>query len=140
MHSDPIADTLTKIRNAQAVQKETAEIKFSKMNLAILNILQENGYIEKIEVAEEDVTCLIGSPPKRRKITVYLKYNKKNQSKIQHLKRISKPGRRIYAPSDKLPFVLNGYGLAIISTSKGLMTNKQAQENKLGGEVLCEVF
>lgn len=129
MHSDPIADTLTKIRNAQAVQKETVEIKFSKMNLAILNILQENGYVEKIEVAE-----------KNAKITVYLKYNKKNQPKIQHLKRISKPGRRIYAPSDKLPFVLNGYGAAIISTSRGLMTNKQARENKLGGEVICEVF
>ncbi|MEK9165445.1 MAG: 30S ribosomal protein S8 [Patescibacteria group bacterium] len=129
MHSDPIADTLTKIRNAQAVQKETVEIKFSKMNLAILNILQENGYIEKIEIAEENV-----------KITVYLKYNKKNQPKIQHLKRISKPGRRIYATRDKLPFVLNGYGLAIISTVHGLMTNKQARENNLGGEVICEVF
>lgn len=129
MHSDPIADTLTKIRNAQAVQKETVEIKFSKMNLAILNILQENGYVEKIEVAEENA-----------KITVYLKYDKKNQPKIRHLKRISKPGRRIYATCDKLPFVLNGYGLAIISTSQGLMTNKQAREKNLGGEVICEIF
>lgn len=128
MHSDPIADTLTKIRNAQAVQKETAEIKFSKMNLAILNILQENGYVEKIEVAEENA-----------KITVYLKYNKNNQPKIRHLKRISKPGRRIYVTRDKLPFVLNGYGLAIISTSHGLMTNKQAREKNLGGEVICEI-
>lgn len=129
MHSDPIADTLTKIRNAQAVQKETVEIKFSKINLSILNILQENGLIEKIETAEED-----------GKITVYLKYNKKNQPKIQHLKRISKPGRRVYATKDKLPFVLNGYGLAIISTNQGLMTDKKARENKLGGEVICEVF
>jgi len=128
MHSDPIADMLTRIRNAQAVKAETVEILFSKVNLAILKLLKESKYIKDIRV-DNGV-----------KIEVFLTYNKNGQPKITHLKRISKPGRRIYVSKNKLPRVLNNYGVAIVSTSLGLMTNKQARQKGIGGEIICEIY
>jgi small subunit ribosomal protein S8 len=128
MHSDPIADMLTRIRNAQAVKVETVEILFSKVNVAILKLLKENNYIKDIKV-DEGI-----------KIEVFLAYKKDGQPQITHLKRISKPGQRIYVGKNKLPRVLNNYGIAIVSTSSGLMTNKQARQRGLGGEIICEIY
>lgn len=128
MHSDPTADMLTRIRNAQAVAKKTVDVPFSKFNQAILNLLKEHNYIGGIKTDDES------------KITVSLAYIKKGQPKIEHLKKISRPGRHIYVTHAKLPIVLNNYGIAIISTSQGLMTNKQARAENLGGEVICEIY
>jgi len=130
MHSDPIADILIRIKNAQAVKKRTAKLKFSTTNLNILKLLKENGFLKEIQISGD----------KKKKITVKLAYEKSGKSKIKHLKRISKPGRRTYVDKNNLPIVLNGYGLAIISTSHGIMTNKEAREKGLGGEVICELY
>lgn len=129
MHSDPIADALTRIRNAQIVKKTTVLVPFSKTNDAILTILKEQGYIKKCALSSDKLS-----------IDVHLLYDKNGLPKIKHIKRISKPGRKIYAKKDKLPSVLNNFGLALISTNKGIITNKQAREMKLGGEVLCEIY
>lgn len=130
MTTDMIADMLTRIRNAIGAHHETVSIPASKVKLNIANILLTEGYISKIEETQEDV---------RKNIVLTLKYNGK-QNVISGLKRISKPGLRIYAKCDELPKVLNGLGIAIISTSKGLLTDKQAREKKLGGEVLAYIW
>ena len=128
MHTDPIADMLTRIRNAQAVRKATVTFPFSRINQTIITLLKEHGFIQDIQV-DEFVS-----------IKALLAYDKNKKPKIQHIKRISKPGRRIYASNDKLPRVLNDYGIAILSTNQGLLTNKQARERKIGGEIICEVY
>lgn len=128
MHSDPIADMLTRIRNGQAVRKETVVVPFCRVNSNILALIQEQGFIKKVETSNP------------RELTVHLKYKKDRTPKISHFKRVSKPGRRIYVNKNKLPQVLSNLGLAIISTHKGIMTNKQAKEQKLGGEVMCEIY
>ena len=130
MTTDTIADMLTRIRNAIGAGHETVTIPASKVKLNIANILLAEGYISKIEETAEGV---------RKNIVVTLKYNGK-QNVISGLKRISKPGLRIYAKCDELPKVLNGLGIAIVSTSKGLLTDKEAREKKLGGEVLAYVW
>jgi small subunit ribosomal protein S8 len=129
MHSDPIADILTRIKNGLAVKKETVVLPFSKINLAILKILKENYYLQDVKIIEEET-----------KIEAWLAYDKVGKSKINYLKRVSKPGRKIYVGKDEIPYVLQGYGLAILSTNKGLMTDKQARAAKVGGEVICEVY
>lgn len=128
MHTDPIADMLTRIRNAQAVRKTTVVIPFSRVSAAVVTLLQEHGFIHAMHI-DEFVS-----------IKVILAYDKNKKPKIQHIKRISKPGRRIYVSSDNLPRVLNDYGIAILSTNQGLLTNKQARSRKIGGEVICEVY
>ena len=130
MTTDMIADMLTRIRNAINAGHETVSIPASKVKLNIANILLAEGYIAKVEETQEGV---------RKNLVVTLKYNGK-QNVISGLKRISKPGLRIYAKCDELPKVLNGLGIAIVSTSKGLLTDKQAREKKLGGEVLAYVW
>ena len=127
MHSDPIADMLTRIRNAQAVKKPTVDIPISRLNSAIINILKTEGYVKDV-LASGDM------------ITIALLYDKNGKPKIKRLKRISKPGRRIYEGKRTLPSVLNERGIAVVSTSKGLMTNKQAKGQNLGGEIVCEVY
>ena len=127
MHSDPIADMLTRIRNAQAVKKPTVDIPISRLNSAIINILKTEGYVKDV-LASGNI------------ITIALLYDKNGKPKIKHLKRISKPGRRIYEGKRTLPSVLNERGIAVVSTSKGLMTNKQAKGQNLGGEIVCEVY
>lgn len=129
--TDPIADMLTRIRNGITAKHETVEVPMSNMKKAIAEILLEEGFISAVEYVEGEVQGTI-------KIT--LKYAGKNQKVITGLKRISKPGLRVYASSEKLPVVLNGMGIAIVSTSKGVMTDKKARADRLGGEVLAYVW
>lgn len=131
MVADRIADMLTRIRNANQMKYETAEVLGSKMTLGIAEILKEEGYINDYKY-EKNI--------KGDKLTLTLKYTNKKERVITGLKRISKSGLRVYAKSDEIPRVLNGLGIAIISTSKGLMTDKKAREAGLGGEVLAFVW
>lgn len=128
--TDPIADMLTRIRNALTVKHPTVDIPTSNMKKAIAEILLEEGYISGYEVVEEGI---------QGKIVVTLKYAGK-QSVVTGLKRISKPGLRVYAKSDEIPKVLNGLGIAIMSTSKGVMTDRKARSLNQGGEVLAYVW
>lgn len=128
--TDPIADMLTRIRNALVVKHEEVEIPASNMKKEIARILLEEGYINGFEVVGE----------KGETIKVALKYGPKGEKVISGLKRISKPGLRVYAGSEELPKVLGGLGIAIISTPKGVMTDKQARKLRHGGEVLAFVW
>ena len=130
MVTDPIADMLTRIRNAVQAHHETVDIPASKEKVEIAKILKNEGFITEYEVSGD----------LKKTITITLKYTKGNQKVISGVKRISKPGLRIYAQADKLPRVLNGLGIAIISTSKGLKTDKEARELGVGGEVLAYVW
>ncbi|MDD2806938.1 MAG: 30S ribosomal protein S8 [Patescibacteria group bacterium] len=132
--TDPIADMLTRIRNGLAVGKTEIVLPFSKMKLAIAEILEKNNYLKKVEKIDQDSQ---GNAFDEIKIT--LKYLGKEPA-ITSLTRISKPGHRVFAPKDKLPTVLNSLGIAIISTSQGVMTNKEARKRGLGGEVICEIY
>ncbi len=130
--SDPIADMLTRIRNANTAKHDTVDIPASKMKLAIAEILFNEGYIKKFEVVEDG---------NFKTIRVTLKYGKdKNEKIITGIKRISKPGLRVYAGKDELPRVLGGLGVAIISTNKGIVTDKEARKLQVGGEVLAFVW
>ncbi|MDR3294034.1 MAG: 30S ribosomal protein S8 [Clostridiales bacterium] len=129
--TDPIADLLTRIRNGQLVKHESVLVPSSVIKKSIADILVQEGYVNDAEVLGEGFTAQI-------KIT--LKYGVKNKPAITGIKRISKPGLRIYSGYEKLPKVLNGLGIAIISTSKGIITDKQARADKLGGEVLAFVW
>lgn len=126
INMDPIADMLTRIRNALRVKKSEVIIPFSKIKFSIAKILEEKNFVEKVEISNGQ-------------ISVKLKY-KENKPAITSLKRISKPGCRVYVTKDKLPKVLGNLGIAIISTSQGVMTDKEARKRGLGGEVLCEVY
>ncbi|HLC90104.1 MAG TPA: 30S ribosomal protein S8 [Patescibacteria group bacterium] len=132
--TDPIADMLTRIRNALAVRKPEVVLPFSKMKFTLAKILVETGYIGKAEVLEK-----AASEKSFNEIKVTLKYLG-SEPAIRNLKRISRPGRRVYAKTDKLPTVLNKLGIAIISTPRGIMTNKEARKKHLGGEVICEIY
>jgi len=125
--TDPIGDMLNRIKNAQAVDLATVDIPYSKLKYEIAKILERKGFIEKVERK--------GRSPKRI-VGITLKYPKA----ISGLKRISKPGQRIYAQKKEIKRVHDGFGIAIISTSKGLMTNKEARKKKLGGEIICEIW
>lgn len=129
--TDPIADMLTRIRNALTVKKETVEIPSSNMKKAIADILLKEGYVKSVRFEEDDYNG---------KIVLTLKYTDKNQSVISGLQRVSKPGLRTYSGAENMPKVLGGYGIAIISTNKGIMTDKQAKAQNVGGEVLCYVY
>ena len=130
--SDPIADMLTRIRNANTAKHDTVDVPASKMKLAIANILLDEGYIEKYDVVEDGVF---------KTIHITLKYGAdKNENVITGLKRISKPGLRVYAGVENMPKVLGGLGIAIISTNKGIVTDKEARAMNVGGEVLAFVW
>lgn len=137
MTTDPIADLLTRIRNALTARHETVNVPVSKTKKAIADILLEEGYVSAVEVVSEK-DGKTGKSHDEIKIT--LKYGPAKQNVITNLKRISKPGLRVYAGCEDLPKVLDGLGIAIISTSKGIMTDKQARANKVGGEVLAYVW
>lgn len=128
--TDPISDFLTRIRNASRAQKVRVEIPASQMKVGLAKILKRNGYIYDFKVDEDS---------KQNEITILLKYAD-GKPAIQGLKRISKPGLRIYAKSSELPRVLNGLGTAVISTSKGLLTEKEARQQTTGGEVVCYIW
>ncbi len=132
MMTDPIADMLTRIRNANTAKIETVDIPMSKVKLSIAQILEKEGYVKKVEVIGEDV---------KKVIRVKMKIGKdKSERALTGIKRISKPGLRVYASCDKLPRVLGGFGTAIISTSKGIITDKEARNEKMGGEVIAFVW
>jgi len=131
--SDPIADMLTRIRNANTAKHDSVDVPSSKMKLAIAKILLDEGYIAKYEIIKDENGFDV--------IHIELKYGKdKNEKIITGLKRISKPGLRIYASKDELPRVLGGLGVAVISTDKGVITDKEARAAGVGGEVLCYIW
>ena len=128
---DPIADMLTRIRNANAMRYKEVEVPASRIKLEIARILKEEGYISDVKIKKDKVQDVM---------VLNLKYGEKKERVITGLKRISKPGLRVYAKVEELPRVLNGLGIAIISTSKGIMTDKEARKESLGGEVLAYIW
>ena len=131
--TDPIADMLTRIRNANKAQHDTVTMPGSKLKVSLAKILEREGYI-----AGFDTTANEGKPGDA--LTIRLKYDAERQRTISGLKRVSKPGLRIYARADEIPRVLGGFGVAVLSTSAGLMTDREARKRHLGGEVLCHVW
>ena len=129
--TDPIADMLTRIRNAGSAKHETVDVPASKMKKAIAEILLEEGYIKSFQIIDDGTQGII---------RITLKYLPGKEKAIQGLRRVSKPGLRVYAGADELPKVLRGLGIAIISTSKGIMTDKKARELNVGGEVLAFIW
>lgn len=137
MVGDSISDMLNSIMNALASKKEKVFVPFSKVKFEIAKILEKNGFIEKVEKKKRKIKK--GKMTPKPFLEIYLKYENKIPV-ISVLKRISKPGQRIYLPYRKIKKVKQGYGIAIVSTSKGLMTDREARKNKIGGEVICEVW
>lgn len=129
--TDPIADMLTRIRNGNTVYRDHVDVPVSRMKRAIASILKQEGFIRDVEFIEDG---------KHGMLRLYLKYGPDRERVISGLKRISRPGLRVYAGHDELPRVLGGLGIAVLSTSHGVMTEKQARETRVGGEVLCYVW
>ncbi|EMR06310.1 MULTISPECIES: 30S ribosomal protein S8 [Bhargavaea] len=129
--SDPIADMLTRIRNANMVRHEKLEVPASNMKKEIAEILKREGFVRDVEYIEDD---------KQGIIRIFLKYGQDNERVITGLKRISKPGLRVYAKTNEIPKVLNGLGIALVSTSHGVITDKEARAKKVGGEVVAYVW
>jgi len=129
--TDPIADMLTRIRNANTVKHEKMELPASKLKREIADILKREGYVKDYEYIEDN---------KQGVLRIFMKYGANNEQVITGLKRISKPGRRVYAKADEVPRVLNGLGIAIVSTSKGVLSDKEARSEQVGGEVLAYVW
>ena len=129
--TDPIADMLTRIRNANQMRYKEVEIPASKMTIEIARILKEEGFISDYKIKKNNVQNII---------VLFLKYGQNKERVITGLKRISKPGLRVYAKNDEVPKVLNGLGIAIVSTSKGVMTDKEARKESLGGEILAYIW
>src|SRR5512136_551993 len=130
--TDPIADMLTRIRNATKVRFKSVDVLLSQVNINIAKVLKKSGYIGGYDIKKDARGYQV--------LRIYLKYADAKKSVLTGIQRISKPGRRVYVRSEKIPKVLNGYGIAILSTSKGILTDKEASESKLGGEVLCNVW
>ncbi|MDY6879857.1 MAG: 30S ribosomal protein S8 [Thermodesulfobacteriota bacterium] len=129
--TDPIADMLTRIRNALQASHGQVDIPISKLKISLAKVLKSEGYIKNFKVVSDG---------RHRFIRVFLKYNENGTSVIDGLKRVSKPSCRVYAKCEKIPTVLNGYGINILSTSKGLMADRHAKKMNLGGEILCSVW
>ncbi|HSV73132.1 MAG TPA: 30S ribosomal protein S8 [Chthonomonadales bacterium] len=129
--TDPIADLLTRIRNANHAGHEHFTISGSRTKLEVVRILQREGFVKGFEIIKD---------PKQDRIKVFLKYGAKRERVITNLKRVSKPGLRIYAGKDKLPRVMRGLGIAVLTTSQGVMTDAEARRRGIGGEVLCYVW
>jgi len=129
---DPIADFLTRIRNANMKKKERVDIPFSKIKTEIARVLKEEGFISNYKAIHNET--------KGGFIRVFLKYTDKNTSVIQGLKRVSRPGKRVYSSYDTIPTVRAAFGTSILSTSKGIMTDEKAKQEKVGGEILCQIW
>jgi len=129
--TDPIADMLARIRNAVAAKHSRVDIPASKLKLEIARILKEEGYINNFVVKGEGV---------KKIVRIFLRYDSRGTSSITHLQRVSRPGRRVYVGSHQIPRVLGGYGVNIVSTSRGLMSGKTARKENVGGELLAEVY
>lgn len=130
MMTDPIADMLTRVRNAQKSKREFVEMPFSNLKRGIADILVKESYLTGVEIVKDGV---------KETLKLVLKYQGREPA-IQSLKRESKPGRRVYCKADEIPTVLEGFGIAILSTPKGLLTNKEARKEKVGGELICSVY
>jgi small subunit ribosomal protein S8 len=131
MMTDPIADMLTRIRNAALARHDRTEVPASRLKAAVAEILKLEGFIADVRPSE-------GDGPK--KLTIVLKYGRDRQSAIDGVRRVSRPGRRVYVPHDRIPRVFSGLGISILSTSRGLMSDREARRQKVGGELLCEVW
>jgi small subunit ribosomal protein S8 len=130
--TDPVADMLTRIRNANNVRFKNVDVLPSRINLNIAKVLKKAGYISGYDVKKDARGHQV--------LRIYLRYADGKRSVLTGIRKVSKPGRRVYVKGDRIPKVLNGYGIAILSTSKGIMTDKEATESKVGGEVLCNVW
>jgi small subunit ribosomal protein S8 len=130
--TDPIADLLARIRNAHQVKHDQLDLPASRLKMDICRILKEQGYIEDYGLSTDD--------PVKQSMRVVLKYNDQGEPAIQTLRRVSRPGRRVYRGAEDLKPVLNGIGVGIVSTSSGLLTDAEAREHRVGGEILCEVW
>jgi len=131
MQTDPIADLLTRIRNANAIYRESVEVPASKIKESIAKVLTREGYIKGYRVKVKEG---------KRFIELYLKYSQDKERVITHLERVSKPGRRIYVGKDEIPRVRRGLGICILSTPKGILTDKEARKEGVGGEILCYIW
>lgn len=131
MHSDPIADMLTRIRNGMAARHHKVEIPGSKVKIELARILKEEGYVSNYRVAADN---------NKKTLKVYLKYRPDNRPVITRLTRVSKPSRRVYVDAQHIPRVIGGMGVSVLTTSKGVMTGRQAKGLGIGGEVLCTVY
>ncbi len=129
--TDPIADMLTRVRNAYAAKHQKVDVPLSKIKIEIARILKEEGFINNYKVIGEGV---------RRNIRVYLRYGPRGEQVVSKLERVSKPGCRVYVNGTSIPNVLGGMGINILSTSRGLMTDRQARRERVGGEILCRVY
>jgi small subunit ribosomal protein S8 len=131
--SDPIADMLTRVRNANHRKFKSTDVLFSRMNLNIAKVLKKSGYINGFEIKRDG---------KRRMglLRIYLRYSELKERIITDVQRVSKPGRRFYVGSKEIPEVLNGYGMAVLSTSRGIITDKEARDMNVGGEILCNIW
>ncbi len=130
--TDPIADMLTRIRNGNKARFKKVNVSVSQMNVNIAGVLKKTGYINNFEKVKDEKG--------RQTLEIILKYPDSKRTVITNIKRVSKPGRRIYVPADSIPKVLNGLGIAILSTSKGVITDSEARELNVGGEILCNVW
>jgi small subunit ribosomal protein S8 len=131
MMTDPIADMLSRIRNAALARHDRTEMPASRMKQAVAEILKNEGYISDVRPSEGEGA---------KKLTIVLKYGRDRQSAIDGVKRVSRPGRRIYVRHDQIPRVFSGLGISILSTSRGIMSDREARHQKVGGELLCEVW
>jgi small subunit ribosomal protein S8 len=129
--TDPIADLLTRIRNAHRAKHDRLDVPASSLKMEVCRILKEEGYIKNVQLVEGEPGNLL---------RVFLAYNKEGKPGIQRMQRVSTPGRRVYRGADDIKPVLNGLGVGIVSTSQGLMTDRQARQRRVGGEVLCEIW
>ena len=134
MMTDPIADMLTRIRNAGLARHDRTEVPASRMKAAVAEILKLEGFITDVRPSED------AGDDAPKKLTIVLKYGRDRKSAIDGVRRVSRPGRRVYVRHDRIPRVLSGLGISILSTSHGLMTDKEARRQKVGGELLCEVW
>lgn len=130
--NDPIADLLTRIRNAHLAKHDRLDVPASKLKLEVCSLLKDEGFIEDFKLIE-------GKAP-QKVVRIHLRYNQVGEPAIRHLRRVSKPGRRVYRPAEEIRPVLNGLGVGILSTSRGLLSDREAREQKVGGEFLCEVW
>ena len=133
MMTDPIADMLARVRNAAMAQHAVTRVPASKLKHSIAKILQAEGYVSDVKMEESPIT-------KRPELIVALKYDRERSCAFQGIRRVSRPGRRVYVRFDRIPRVLSGLGTSILSTSHGLMTDSEARKRKVGGELLCEVW
>jgi small subunit ribosomal protein S8 len=130
--TDPVADLLSRMRTAYLAKHDRLDVPVSKLKLEVCRILKEQGYVESYQVLEGD--------PVKKQVRIFLRYTPDGEPLIRSIKRISKPGRRVYKGAEEIRPVLNGLGVGIISTSQGLLTDAQARKRRVGGEVLCEVY